>query len=288
MSQSTTIGWTEATWNYIRAMDKITRRMGWFCTKRTSGCVHCYSEAMNLSDRGNGLSYTKANLERVEFLVSINQLEEPLSWRDGRVIFVNSMTDFFHPAIPDWMRRVGFAVMACRPDHTFQILTKQPEVMEAFMRCVTVEACFDEVATRRDNFPKVWASINSHTGDMFFQHPTFPLPNVRLGVSVAENKDLWMLDVLRRTPCARRFVSFEPLLEVIDLGINGAMGGIDAGIVGGESGRERRDCGVDAIVRTADALVAEGKEVFVKQDCAEFPGARGRIPTETWNLKQLP
>jgi protein gp37 len=59
-------------------------------------------------------------------------------------------------------------------------------------------------------------------------------------------------------------------------------------IVGGESGKDRRDCGEDAITDIANQCFNAGVPCFVKQDCAFKPGQQGRIPNVIWALKQFP
>jgi protein gp37 len=140
--------------------------------------------------------------------------------------------------------------------------------------------------------------------------------NVWLGVSV-ENQALADLRIpqLLAIPAAVRFLSCEPLLEPIRFTagrpfhiyehkgkpcclnspgfhaysyVQMKNGGIDWVIVGGESGADRRDCGVGAIVSVAEQCAAAGVPVYVKQDCAFKSGEQGRIPQEVWKLKQFP
>lgn len=114
------------------------------------------------------------------------------------------------------------------------------------------------------------------------------------------------LDVFLDMPGAVRFLSAEPLLsplpphlfETVDLGDptedRPVRRPTKAGlllqqvIVGGESGRRRRDCGIEAIVAAAESCVSAGLPVWVKQDCALLPGQQGRIPNPIWKLKELP
>lgn len=300
MGIKTNIAWTDATWNYIRASynsENIPagQQPGWFCTKRTAGCVNCYAEELNMR-LGNGLTYTKANLDKVEFYVPEKQLIEPLKWKHTQHVFVNSMTDFFHPAIPDWMRRLGFLVMHSRRDCVFQILTKQPERMEQFFKENNFTDCCQQSQAMKAEYPnlhKSWIRDTLFTPKRY----EFPLPNVWLGVSLAEQKDTWMLEPLFHTPAAKRFVSIEPLLSpmalpahFVDAGRYGTLtnGTLDWAIVGGESGSNRRDCGVDAIIDIVSQFQAAGVPCFVKQDCALKPGQQGRIPDDIWALKEIP
>src|SRR6266704_2835889 len=111
MSTRTTIEWTDMTWNPVTG-----------CTKVSPGCKHCYAErlALRLQAMGN-------RRYRRGFAVTLHpdQLTLPLRWRQPRRIFVNSMSDLFHEAIPDEFIQQIFMVMAQAHWHMFQILTKR-------------------------------------------------------------------------------------------------------------------------------------------------------------------
>lgn len=113
MALSSSIEWTESTWNPLTG-----------CTKVSSGCVNCYAERMSLRLRAMG-NPNYAN----GFTITMHEdtLELPLKWKKSQTIFVNSMSDLFHEDVPeDFIFRV-FDVM-CRANwHCFQILTKRPE-----------------------------------------------------------------------------------------------------------------------------------------------------------------
>lgn len=103
------------------------------------------------------------------------------------------------------------------------------------------------------------------------------------------------LDWLLNTPAAVRYLSAEPLLAPLPLELLSYKGQptkagllLDQVIIGGESGRRRRDCGVGAIVGAAKLCLEAGVAPFVKQDSALLPGQQGRIPDEIWKLKQFP
>ena len=114
MAIKTTIEWTDTTWNPVTG-----------CTKVSPGCAHCYAETITLRfKRGGpflpGLTTIKMHDDR---------LSQPSSWREPRMVFVNSMGDLFHEEVPfDFVSQV-FEVMKSCPQHTFQILTKRPERM---------------------------------------------------------------------------------------------------------------------------------------------------------------
>lgn len=117
MALSSSIEWTESTWNPLTG-----------CTKISSGCVNCYAErmALRLKAMGNPNYVNGFNITMHE-----NALELPLKWKKPQTIFVNSMSDLFHEDVPeDFILRV-FDVM-CRANwHNYQILTKRAERLEA-------------------------------------------------------------------------------------------------------------------------------------------------------------
>jgi protein gp37 len=115
MSLSTSIEWTDSTWNPVTG-----------CTKISSGCANCYAErmALRLKAMGNP-SYTNG----FDIALHEDALELPLKWKKPQTIFVNSMSDLFHEDIPlEFILRV-FDVMRRADWHCYQILTKRSERM---------------------------------------------------------------------------------------------------------------------------------------------------------------
>src|SRR5881227_492851 len=109
MAMKSPIEWTESTWNPLTG-----------CTKISPGCKHCYAErmarrlkAMGQANYANGFKLT----------LHEDMLDQPLSWRKPRTVFVNSMSDLFHRDVPaEFIQRV-FAVMRRASQHRFQVLT---------------------------------------------------------------------------------------------------------------------------------------------------------------------
>jgi protein gp37 len=58
------------------------------------------------------------------------------------VVFVNSMSDLFHEAIPDEYIAEVFATMALAQQHTFQILTKRPDRMADLLPSAWFRLCW--------------------------------------------------------------------------------------------------------------------------------------------------
>jgi protein gp37 len=120
MSASSTIEWTDATWNPVRG-----------CTKISPGCKHCYAETFAERFRGvPGHAYERG----FDLRLVPEKLAEPLRWTQSRKIFVNSMSDLFHVEVPDEYVVAVARVMEAANWHTYQVLTKRSERMRDLLR----------------------------------------------------------------------------------------------------------------------------------------------------------
>lgn len=216
MADKTGIEWTDATWNPVTG-----------CTEVSPGCDHCYAKTFAERWRGTPGHYFENGFD---IQLRPDKLYQPMRWKKPRRIFVNSMSDLFHDAVPDdYIARV-FTVMALARQHTYQILTKR----HARMRSLLSNPEFV--------WPRVWGPIAPDLPDLPYR--TWPLPNVWLGVS-AENQK-WAetrIPALLDTPAAVRWISAEPLLGPIDIFARSSIDrdpGLDWVVVGGESGRGAR------------------------------------------------
>jgi protein gp37 len=232
------IEWTDATWNPVTG-----------CSKVSPGCAHCYAETLSLRFGWTPGLWTPANAS-LNVSLRPDRLSQPLAWRRPRMVFVNSMSDLFHELVPfEFIDRV-FAVMAETPKHTYQILTKRPEVMTKY-------AC---------------RYVRAHRA---------PLPNVWMGVSVENNRWTGRVDVLRETPAAVRFISAEPLLGPLD---RLDLAGIDWLIVGGESGPRHRPMDPAWARALRDRARDSGVAFFFKQWGGHTSKAGGReLDGRTWD-----
>src|SRR5690606_19230135 len=126
MGQKTGIEWTESTWNPIRG-----------CSRLSEGCRNCYAETVANRSKSPGEPYegliAKSGQWNGNIAVANHKMFDPLRWTRPRMIFVNSMSDLFHPNVPDSIIDQVFAVMALSPRHTFQILTKRADRMLAYL-----------------------------------------------------------------------------------------------------------------------------------------------------------
>jgi protein gp37 len=269
MAENTSIEWTRsadgtagATWNPIRARNKETGTVGWFCEHASDGCSHCYAEGFN-HRLGTGLPYVRQNRDLVEIFLDQKTLLKPLTWRRPRNIFPCSMTDLFGEFVPDEMRDSVFAVAALASQHTYQILTKRPAEAKRYMLAwPDGSARFHHVAAAAYKIDPALPRVGIEDAWCWRLQERWPLPNIHLGVSIESRRHLGRLDDLRATPAAVRWASFEPLLEYlgqIDLT------GIDWIVVGGESGPNARPMHPDWARSLRDQCVAAGVPFFFKQ-----------------------
>lgn len=206
---STKIEWTDETWNPVTG-----------CTKVSAGCKNCYAERIAKRFWGDRkFTDVQCHPERLEI---------PLHWKKPRRIFVCSMSDFFHADIPLEFQAKIFSIIKRCPQHTFQILTKRPE-LAVFM----------------DKVVGIW------------EHP-----NMWLGVTVENQETFDRIHEIRHVSTAiKKFVSFEPLLELP----RGSLEGIGWVIVGGETGPGARYMNPDWAREIRDVCQKSGIPFFMKQ-----------------------
>jgi len=263
------------------------------CTKVSAGCKHCYAETIAgrfwakqygrvLPSGGNVNTvptttfedYEREGLLRTRRFTDVwthrERLSDPLSWRKARTVFVNSMSDLFHEAVPDEFIDRIFATMALSPRHTFIVLTKRPERMRAYMTQLGKSADRLEAGARSVGWTTRFRGVDGRENSTV----PWPLPNVWLGVSVEDQATAdARIPLLLKTPAAVRVVSAEPLLGPLDLSIYMASGYEEPPlddivswlIVGGESGPKARPCDVDWVRALVTQAKAADVPVFVKQ-----------------------
>ena len=187
MAQSS-IEWTEMTWNPTTG-----------CAKISAGCKFCYAEVMTRRLQAMGIEKYKDGFKKVK--VHEDSLHIPYSWKGSKTVFVNSMSDLFHPEVPFEFIRKVFEVMNNTPQHTYQILTKRAERLYELHEHLN------------------WTK------------------NIWMGVSIEDERVVDRIDFLRETNAAIKFLSCEPLIGPLR---NMNLHNIDWVIVGGESGRKSR------------------------------------------------
>lgn len=193
------VEWTEQQWNPVTG-----------CAKISTGCKNCYAERLAEGYRYKGYPKYKNGFR---LTLHENLLAQPIRWKRPLRVFICSMSDIFHRAIPEDFILRAFETMNRCPWHTFIVLTKRADRME-------------ELA------PKInWTD------------------NIWLGVTVEEAAYKDRIDCLRNTPAVRKFVCAEPLIG--DLGqVN--LTGIDWLVIGGESGPNSRPMDEEWVVSLRD------------------------------------
>jgi protein gp37 len=254
---SSKIEWTEQTWNPTVG-----------CSAVSPGCDHCYAVGVAHREMQPAhVGLTKKGESGLEWTGLVRCLPErlaiPLQRRQPTMYFVDSMSDLFHPDIPEDFIRQVFDVMARCPQHTFQVLTKRPQWMRALLdeRLATPEQV--DAGHELGVVPSVWDTVANG----------MPLPNVWCGTSIESVRYRFRAKHLRATNAALRFLSLEPLLTALpDLNLDG-IGWV---IVGGESGPGARPMELDWARDIVEQCRATGVPVFVKQLGARWPGRSER------------
>lgn len=271
----TGITWTDETWNPTTG-----------CSRVSPGCDGCY--AIRDSARLVGAKHpayegvlTDDNKDwsgRVNIVPE--RLNQPLTWTRPRRIFVNSMSDLFHPELLGEAGRwtpTGyehsvpfladvFAIMHMATRHQFQVLTKRPQLMAGVL---------NHPMFRLDTNARLLARAHAVIPDSPPQGGKHYGQNIWLGTSIESQQYAFRARHLLDTPAAVRFVSAEPLLGPLDLSEYMREGGLDWVIVGGESGPRSRPTELAWIEALVEQCHAEGVAVFVKQLGAVLAPALG-------------
>lgn len=223
MSDHSHIEWTDATWNPVTG-----------CTKVSPGCKFCYAERFAERFRGvEGHPYEQG----FDLKIWPERLDQPSKWKEPRRIFVNSMSDLFHPKVSARYISKVFDAMVAAPQHQYQVLTKRPERA---------------------------AQLASD----------LPWPNqVWMGTSVENQDYVSRIDELRKIPAQVRFLSCEPLLGPLEMDLTG----IHWVIVGGESGPGARPMKPEWVRSIRKQCRAADVPFFFKQWGGVNKKAAGRL-----------
>jgi protein gp37 len=231
-ARTTEIEWTHSSWNPFVG-----------CNVHSAGCTNCYAmrQAYRLEH-----NFAMPQYQGTTRLVNGNpiwtgvvnrasnaKMYEPKKW-SPRLIFVNSMSDFFHPNAEDAWRIEALRVMQDCPQHRFQILTKRPEEIAYF-------------AARH--------GLDEGTGNWFPD-------NVWIGATVEDARVTYRIDTLRKVRAAVRFLSCEPLIGSLEVP---NLDGMDWIIVGGESGPGARRMDPNWVREIRDQCMVENRPYFFKQ-----------------------
>ena len=214
MAERSLIEWTESSWNPVTG-----------CSKISDGCKNCYAQRLALRLKKMGV---KKYRNGFKVMLHTDALDEPLRWKNSRMIFVCSMSDLFHEDVPDYFIKEVFRVMNKATMHTFQVLTKRAERLAKFA---------DKVEWSKN----IWA-----------------------GVTVESEKYLYRIDYLKKVPAVVKFLSMEPLLGPVPR-LREVIDGINWVIVGGESGPNARPMKAEWVREIRDICKEFQVPFFFKQ-----------------------
>ena len=241
----TKIQWADKVWNPVTG-----------CTKVSAGCRECYAKILH-DMRHKAYLEGKKLPEQYSSPFEVvrcheDRLEIPLHWRKPQRIFVNSMSDLFHPDVPfEFIFEIYHAMMHAE-QHTFMILTKRPD--------------------RTIEFFNWWYDLHNKLTGI---RPFWDYRNIWLGVSVEDQPTAdKRIPLLLLTPAVVRFVSCEPLLGKINLSVKTvykeregfiAISKLDWVICGGESGKNARPMHPDWARSLRDQCKETNVPFFFKQ-----------------------
>jgi len=225
----TKIEWTEFSWNPMNGCKHQENDMTIF----SDGCTRCYARKLvNLRQEQWKKKYPNG------FAVTLHpeMLKEPYRWKNNRLVFVCSMGDLFHDAVPFEFIRNLFNVMNDTPQHTYQLLTKRAENLVKYAPLLT------------------WTD------------------NIHMGVTVEHIRYKHRIDLLRQVRARIRFLSCEPLLGSLS-GID--LTDIHWVIAQGETGDGFRIADVNWFRELRDNCQDMGIPFFFKGYSAKYPGQNG-------------
>lgn len=204
----TKIEWTDYSWNPI--------------TGCKHGCWYCYAERLTKRFKNNF-----PNGFEVTFYPE--RLNEPYEVKKPSKIFVCSIADLFAPwTPPHWRNMVMISIKNCPIKHTFQLLTKNPELIPP---------------------------------TSFIDHD-----NVWVGTTVtSENNDVVNIDAIKKVDAKVRFVSFEPLLGPIDFEKH-SLDGIQWVIIGKLTGSKRVKLRFEWVADILDQTADLNIPLFIKNN----------------------
>jgi protein gp37 len=226
--RTTSIEWTHHTWNPFVG-----------CSIKSAGCTNCYAmaQAYRLEHAFNFASYrgtTRKVNGNIVWTGKVNRSSDanmlkPLQIIAPSLIFVNSMSDFWHEAAEDRWRAEALDIMRAAPRHRFQVLTKRPENIAGIMARMGIRALPD---------------------------------NLWLGCTLEDHRVADRAPILARIPARIRFLSIEPITARVG---RLDLDGIHWVITGGESGPRARPNKPEWTREVRDQAASAGIALLHKQ-----------------------
>jgi Bacteriophage protein gp37 len=200
------------------------------CYQISDGCTYCYFYGPYSKRHGQNTIEKTAEFEKP----LLKNAKGEYKIQSGKIVATCFASDFFLPEADEW-RAEAWAMIKARPDLDFLILTK-----------------------RIDRF---LVSLPSDWGDGY--------DNLNIGCTV-ENQALadYRLPLFLSYPIKRRFVACAPLLGAIDL--SPYLHGIEHVSVGGETGRDARECDYDWVLAIRQQCLKAGSTFWFKNTGSFF------------------
>ena len=231
MGDHSDIEWTDATWNPVVG-----------CSRVSSGCDNCYAmfdAHRNLHPDHRGLTRVRppgSPRPGVDWNGVVRSLPGrfsiPILWTRPRNIFVNSMSDLFHPAVEFEFIAMGFAVMAIAKQHTYQVLTKRLDRARDFFKwygrqkhdlehwasqAASAYARAAELRPAESRMAARVCELMRSTKLRYGPDVLTPLPHVQIGGSIEDQATAdERMPLLRCLPNAAPWVSYGPALGLVD------------------------------------------------------------------------
>ena len=276
------IEWTDRTWNPVVG-----------CSPVSPGCAGCYAagvahrgltdahRGLTIHTPGHGIAWTG------EVRCLSGRLDQSLGWRQPQRIFVGSMTDLFHPAVPNGFLAEIFARILLTPQHTYQVLTKRPARLAGLLADPKLGLEVGHIASDLIGDGTLGIDPAAYFDAQRRIDAGGPLLlNLWAGTSIESERFGWRAEHLRAADGpAVRFLSLEPLLGPLptlpaylacgcgyDRGDHGhgrpgcdTYRGIDWVIAGGESGPRARPMHPDWVRWIRHCCDRAGVAFFFKQ-----------------------
>lgn len=228
MSKETNIKWTEATWNPVTG-----------CSKISAGCKNCYAlrDWSKLAKKEDSVYFGR---KFTDIMFHMERLDQPIRWKKPRKIFVNSMSDLFHEELDfDTIDKI-FMSMIVANWHTYQVLTKRPDVMVYYIN-KRLPIIKKKMKNLKDYFTEAQLKMNPELRNFDVESIKIPFSHIWLGTSIEDKKSaksrLPLLKEIKKFSNVA-WVSAEPLVE--EYSIEGYEKDIDWFVLGGESGPKAR------------------------------------------------
>lgn len=206
------------------------------CTRVSAACDHCYADALVNRLMGGGFyDQLRFHPERLKDLRKFAPAKTAAGEWEPKMVFVNSLSDFWHENIPADFVHKALDAFEQHPRIIFQILTKRPGRMRRFIE--------DRYASNSGAPSNFW-----------------------IGVTCEDNRVARGLDILRATKDRvgdfTAFASIEPITAPCD---EISLDGIDWVLTGGESGPSCRPMQFEWLEQAIEKTLTAGIALHHKQ-----------------------